>query len=116
MNPSTKAYPQTPIGSAWLVSNIPNLNARAMTSGLYIAVGNCAGLLSSNIYRQKEAPRYSTVLTTNISMSVVLMFAGVAYGVWMRWENRRRDREYGPGSLVTEGVASTRDPRFRFQV
>lgn len=49
-------------------------------------------------------------------MSVVLMFAGVAYGVWMRRENRRRDRKYGPGSLVTEGVASTRDPRFGFQV
>lgn len=115
MKDSTKAYPQTPIGSAWLVSNIPNLNARAMTSGLYITVVNCVGSLSSNIYTQKEAPRYSTVLTTNISMSVVLMFAGVTWTV-DELGNGRRDRDYGPGSLITEGVASTHDPRFRFQV
>ncbi|KAJ6443733.1 Lovastatin diketide synthase LovF [Purpureocillium lavendulum] len=54
------AYPTDIIGSAWTVVNIPNLNARAMMSGLYTSIGNCGGILSSNIYRSNEAPRFQT--------------------------------------------------------
>lgn len=110
------AYPSTPLGASWLVANIPNLNARALTSGVYIAAGNCGGLLSSNIYWQWEAPRYVTVLRTNIAMSCMLIGFSAAYGVWMRWENRRRDGAYGLVSGATVGVGSTKDKRFRFQV
>ncbi|XXH05562.1 hypothetical protein Hte_011994 [Hypoxylon texense] len=109
------AYPSTPIGSAWTVSNIPNLNARAFTSGVYIAAGNCAGLLSSNIYLTREAPRYITSLRVNVAMCVVGALINVGYSLWMRWENRRRDRVYGPVGVSVEGIESTRDPRFRFQ-
>ncbi|CAK7231728.1 hypothetical protein SBRCBS47491_008029 [Sporothrix bragantina] len=108
------AYPTTPIGAAWTVDNIPNLNARAMTSGLFVAVGNCGGLLSSNIYYKREAPRYMTCLVVNIVMSAILVVASALYTMWMRWENRRRNQTYGPGATSTEGVASSRDPRFRF--
>lgn len=86
-----QAYPQTPIGSAWLVANIPDLNARALTSGVYISVGNCAGLLTSNILYPWEAPCYITLVRINIGMSLILILSGMAYGLWMRWENRRRD-------------------------
>lgn len=112
-----QAYPSTPIGSTWTVSNIPNLNARAMTSGLYISFGNCAGLLSSNIYHEWEAPRYQSSLSTNIGMSIALIAVSISYGLWMRWENRRRDRAADGlhGGQPTEGITSTRDPRFRFQ-
>ncbi len=98
--------------------NIPNLNARAMMSGLYTSIGNCGGILSSNIYRSNEAPRYVTSLTTNVSMCAVVISGNLAYSLWMRWENRRRDRRQGGGVMgdySTEGVTSTRDPRFRFQ-
>ncbi|KAK4086705.1 hypothetical protein Purlil1_8870 [Purpureocillium lilacinum] len=112
------AYPTDIIGSAWTVVNIPNLNARAMMSGLYTSIGNCGGILSSNIYRSNEAPRYVTSLTTNVSMCAVVISGNLAYSLWMRWENRRRDRRQGGGVMgdySTEGVTSTRDPRFRFQ-
>lgn len=114
----SQAYPLNIIGSTWTVVNIPNLNARAMMSGLYVSVGNCGGLLSSNIYRTQEAPRYITSLRTNIAMSAVLMVGSASYSLWMRWENRRRDNKAGPAyrdGYSTEGVTSTRDPRFRFQ-
>lgn len=109
------AYPSTPIGSAWTVSNIPNLNARAVTSGIYIAAGNCAGLLSSNIYLSWEAPRYITSLRVNVAMCVVGALANALYSCWMRWENRRRDRIYGSVGDSVEGISSTKDTRFRFQ-
>lgn len=114
------AYPGTPIGAAWTLDNIPNLNARALTSGIFVAVGNCGGILSSNMYFAREAPRYMTCLLVNIAFSAVLAVASVAYTLWMRWENRRRDAMYGPSdtdtatTVSTEAINSSRDPRFRF--
>ncbi|KAH8893169.1 MFS general substrate transporter [Thozetella sp. PMI_491] len=113
------AYPSTPIGSAWLISNIPNLNARVLTTGLYISFGNCAGLLSSNIYIASEAPRYITDLRVNLTMCVLAIAICSVYSTWMRWENRKRDRAQGITAghdiNATEGVTSARDPNFRFQ-
>ncbi|UNI22830.1 hypothetical protein JDV02_008683 [Purpureocillium takamizusanense] len=112
------AYPSQIIGAAWMVINIPNLNARAMMSGLATSAGNSGGLLSSNIYRTEEAPRYITSLRTNLSMCSFVIAATLAYSMWMRWENRRRDREQGltgSAEYTTGGITSTRDPRFRFQ-
>ncbi|KAK4090806.1 retrograde regulation protein 2 [Purpureocillium lilacinum] len=111
------AYPTQIIGAAWTVINIPNLNARAMMSGLATSAGNSGGLLSSNIYRSEEAPRYITSLRTNLSMCSFVIAATLAYSTWMRWENRRRDKRQGALSTeyTTEGVTSTQDPRFRFQ-
>lgn len=113
----SKAYPTQIIGAAWTVINIPNLNARAMMSGLATSAGNSGGLLSSNIYRSEEAPRYITSLRTNLSMCSFVIAATLAYSTWMRWENRRRDKRQGALSTeyTTEGVTSTQDPRFRFQ-
>ena len=97
------------------MTNIPNLNARAMMSGLYTSIGNCGGLVSSNVYLTREQPRYITSLRTNISMSALIIASTVAYSMWMRWENKRRDKVAGATSYTTENVASSKDPRFRFQ-
>ncbi|KAJ5807901.1 hypothetical protein N7474_009170 [Penicillium riverlandense] len=77
--------------------------------------GNCGGLLSSNIYYAWEAPRYITSLTVDITMAAILVTASSAYTLWMRWENRRRDKRNGPGRFSTEGITGSRDPRFRFE-
>lgn len=114
----TQAYPTDILGSTWTVTNIPNLNARAMMSGLYTSIGNCGGFVSSNAYLQKEAPRYITSIRVNLSMSSLLIAATVSYTLWMRWENRRRDKKAGAdrtGYYSTENVANSKDPRFRFQ-
>ncbi|KAJ9149114.1 Retrograde regulation protein 2 [Pleurostoma richardsiae] len=113
------AYPNTPIGSAWTMANVPNLNARALLGGVTIAAGNCGGFVSSNVYISQEAPRYITSLRVNVAVCSISFALCVLYTLWMRWENRRRDRlqSRSHGSVyVTEGVASTKDPRFRFQV
>ncbi|KAJ5556233.1 retrograde regulation protein 2 [Penicillium frequentans] len=113
------AYPGTPIGSAWTIGNIPNLNARAMTNGILISIGNCGGLLSSNLYLAKEAPRYTTSLVANIVFQGVGIAIALSYTQWMRWENRRRDRAQGVIDIANvsgrAGATGTRDPNFRFQ-
>lgn len=96
------------------MANIPNLNARALTIGMYNSVGNCAGLLSSNIYLTREKPRYQTSLSVNLAMAALGSAVSFAYGGWMRWENRKRDKK-GVTTNMTANITDTKDPRFRFQ-
>ncbi|KAI3573525.1 retrograde regulation protein 2 [Fusarium oxysporum f. sp. albedinis] len=112
------AYPMSVIFSAWTVCNIPNLNARALTIGIIIPVGNAAGLLSSNIFFENEAPRYESALICNCVGAGLCMVSSAAYSIWMRYENRRRDaisHSMEGQSFNTEGVANHHDLRFRFQ-
>ncbi len=57
----------TPVNAAWVVTNIPNLNARAFTSAFLLAFSNSSGLISSNIFIASEAPVYRTASITNIA-------------------------------------------------
>lgn len=90
-----------------------------MTNGILISIGNCGGLLSSNLYLAKEAPRYTTSLVANIVFQGVGIAIALSYTQWMRWENRRRDRAQGVIDIANvsgrAGATGTRDPNFRFQ-
>lgn len=108
----------SPINNAWIVSNIPNLNARAFTSALLISIANTAGLISSNIMIASEAPRYITSCRVNLGAAVLCLVTSAVYSMWMRWENRRRDRLQGRARgyamVPTGGIHDTTDMRFRF--
>ncbi|KIM99928.1 hypothetical protein OIDMADRAFT_125871 [Oidiodendron maius Zn] len=109
------AYPMSVIFSAWVMDNITNLNARALTTGCLISIGNAAGLISSNIFFQNEAPRYISALIGNAVCAGVCMIFCIGYVVWMRLENKRRDRLYGTRDDITAGIGDCRDPNFRFR-
>ena len=81
------------IFSAWTVANIQNQNARAFTTGILIACINSMGLVASNIFYAREAPRYTTALIVNISFPCVGVVATVTYSMYLRIRNRRIDRE-----------------------
>ncbi|ETN38618.1 uncharacterized protein HMPREF1541_06655 [Cyphellophora europaea CBS 101466] len=110
------AYPMSPINNAWIVSNIPNLNARAFTTAVLISIANTAGLIASNIVLPSEAPRYVTSCWVDLGAAVLGLLTCGAYSMWMRWENRRRDRLQGTSNQqpITRGVSGTKDLRFRF--
>ena len=126
------------IFSAWTVSNITNMDARALTLGfltsvgkyrtlyshkeglfkLIVSVGNTAGLVSSNVFFGREAPRYMTALMLNCIFAGLAMILSLGYTLWMRAENRRRDQAQETVSFdhyQTAGVGDTTDPNFRFQ-
>lgn len=100
------------IFSAWTVANIPNLNARAFTTGTLLACLNSMGLVTSNIFFAREAPRYKTALIVNMSFPCVGILFTVGYSLYLRFLNRQLDKE--EGALTTAGVSSERQ-HFRFQ-
>ncbi|KND92576.1 putative transporter [Tolypocladium ophioglossoides CBS 100239] len=111
------AYPMSPTNNAWIESNITNLNTRAFTNALLMTIANTAGLISSNIMISSEALHYVTSCRINLGAAALCLITSVAYSLWMRWENRSRNRIQGLAeqeSPQTRGVHGTKDPRFRF--
>jgi hypothetical protein len=100
------------IFSAWTVANIPNLNARAFTTGVLLAYLNSMGLVTSNIFFAREAPRYKTALIVNMSFPCAGILFTVGYSLYLRFLNRQLDRE--ERSLGAAG-ATNEQASFRFQ-
>ncbi|KEF59821.1 uncharacterized protein A1O9_04669 [Exophiala aquamarina CBS 119918] len=111
---TTGAYPMAVIFSAWTVANIPNLNARALTTGILLSISNATGLVTSNIFLSREAPKYMTALIVNTTFSALGMGFVVSYSLYLRLLNRALATNDRPGGLFGEDKLD-RGEGFRFQ-
>jgi len=53
------------------------------------------GVVSSNIFRNKDAPKYIPALATTAAFGGTGAVLTVLLGLWMVWDNRKRDRRQG---------------------
>ncbi|KAL0060590.1 hypothetical protein AAF712_012593 [Marasmius tenuissimus] len=85
-------YPVIPNTIAWMSNNVEGSYKRSVSLGMVISFGNINGAVSSNVYRQKDAPRYV------LGHGLVLMYIGIGlitstiYLVLVNRENARRER------------------------
>ncbi|KAJ6144594.1 hypothetical protein N7470_008489 [Penicillium chermesinum] len=80
---------------AWHNNNEVHENARAANSGLFVGLGNLAGILSAATFRTQYAPKYIPTLVATCCCNVVCIIFVAGLGSWMRMENHRRDRAQG---------------------
>jgi len=109
------AYPQSVIFSAWTVSNIPNLNARAFTTGVLFALASSDGLIASNVFFNNEAPRYISALIVNAAFSGCCIVFTLSYSMYLRILNKRLDRAGNQDIGPTLDDHEPRVKSFRFQ-
>jgi hypothetical protein len=77
------------------------------------------GILSSNIFLNKDAPKYIPALATTAAFGGTGFVLTLGYGAFMIYDNRRRDRKQGfkirakdiPTEKLRDGPAS---PDFRW--
>lgn len=61
-----------------------------------VAIANSAGLVSGNIYMAKEEERgYPTATITTATIGGMTALGVVLFGIYMRYENRRRNQRDG---------------------
>jgi hypothetical protein len=78
-------------------------------------------LFRSNIFEAKDAPKYFPALITTAIFGAVGFVITCLLGLWMFFDNKRRDRAEGkkvkakdiPTELLAEGPA---DPRYRWSL
>ncbi|QLG72278.1 hypothetical protein HG535_0C06330 [Zygotorulaspora mrakii] len=97
--------------STWYNNNIPNENRRVVISAIGVPLANAAGLISTNIFRAKDAPKYVPALgiTAGFGGAAILIIIGIF--TFMFFDNRRRNKIQGvtltyndvPTSELAEG-------------
>lgn len=84
-------YILMPVLVVWLMNNLGRGYKRAIGSAFQLGGGNCAALVSSNVFISAQAPRYPAGFGVGFALNV---FAGLCCTVLflgLRRENRRRD-------------------------
>lgn len=105
--------------STWYTNNTPGSNRRAVISAVGVPLANAAGLISTNIFRPKDAPKYIPALGITagfggLAIVIILLILG-----YMIFDNRRRNRTQGvqhtfedvPTYILSEGPGN---PNFRW--
>lgn len=83
---------------SWIANSLAPSSKRAVGMALLISVGNMGGIMGSNIYLDREKPKYRT----GFGVSLAMCFAAIVMTFVLRWayktENRKREallREHG---------------------
>jgi len=104
----------------WYNNNIADENKRVVLTGVGVPLANLMGIVSSNIFQNKDAPKYLPALVTTAAFGAVGVLLTLLLGAWMIIDNRNRDRKLGvklrakdvSTELLRDGPAV---PEFRWQ-
>lgn len=66
-----------------------------MLTSIAVPVANLMGVVSSNIFRDQDAPKYFPALITTAAFGGTGVLLTLCLGLWMIFDNRRRDRVQG---------------------
>ncbi|GAB1197683.1 hypothetical protein APSETT444_006985 [Aspergillus pseudonomiae] len=103
----------------WYNNNIASEGKRVVLTSIAVPLANLMGVVSSNIFRNQDAPKYLPALITTASFGGAGIVLTLLLGFWMMMDNKRRDRAQGvtlraldiPTERLAEGPSS---PDFRW--
>jgi MFS family permease len=101
-------------------NNIANEGRRVVLTSVAVPVANLMGVVSSNIFRNQDAPKYIPALATTAAFGGAGFVLTLLLGAYMMWDNRRRDDRQGgikvnPTEVPTEKLKEGPDsPDFRW--
>ncbi|KAK0702996.1 major facilitator superfamily domain-containing protein [Lasiosphaeria miniovina] len=100
-------------------NNIAHEGKRVVLTSIGVPVANMMGVVSSNIFRNQDAPRYLPALATTAAFGGLGLVLTLLFGAYMITDNKLRDRKQGvkvnpidvPTEKLRDGPAS---PDFRW--
>ncbi|KAL4813468.1 major facilitator superfamily domain-containing protein [Aspergillus spinulosporus] len=112
-----------PLQMSLISSNVATFTKRSLTSAM-LFIGYCIGnIVGPQFFLESEEPAYPTGMTTAVSGLSFGVFFLILLLAYYAWENKRRDRVYGPAGQFTEseeleqGLSNKTDleiPSFRY--
>lgn len=105
--------------STWYNNNVAHEGRRVTLTSVGVPLANLMGLVSSNIFMNKEAPKYETALVTTAVFGATGAVIATLTGLFMIWDNARRNKRDGvkidardvPTSRLRDGPSV---PEFRW--
>lgn len=77
-------------GMAWITVNQPRYGKRAFASGIFITIGNAAGVSAPFLYRNTSAPRYISGYSATLGMLGFMMCIHLALHLHFKSKNKRK--------------------------
>lgn len=81
--------------STWYNNNIAHEGRRVVLTSVGVPLANVMGLVSSNIFRENEKPKYETALITTAAFGACGCLIAGCLGTFMMFDNHRRNRRDG---------------------
>lgn len=81
--------------STWYNNNVAHEGRRVTLTSVGVPLANLMGLVSSNIFMEKQAPKYETALVTTAVFGATGAFITALMGLYMVWDNKRRNKRDG---------------------
>ncbi|KAK4949705.1 hypothetical protein LTR10_011546 [Elasticomyces elasticus] len=95
-------YPMVPLTAAWVANNTEGSYKRAVTIGIMMGWSNLQGVVTSNVYRGVDAPRFIPGHAVVLGYLVLALWGGsILHHVLLRRENRLR--KAGARDYLIEG-------------
>jgi MFS family permease len=88
----------------FLSCNISPQTKRATSLAFMISVGNCGGIISGQIYRTQDEPRFMLGHAINLGFCTLAIICTSILMIGLRLENRRRNHLYG--SVTNSAMAN----------
>ncbi|KAK4688579.1 MFS transporter, ACS family, pantothenate transporter, partial [Tremellales sp. Uapishka_1] len=86
----------------WSANTFGNHYKKATAMGMVFSLGNSGGIISSQVYRAKDSPRYLPGHGTTFAFSCLCCICAVTLYFGMKRENKRRERIFGPAPAENE--------------
>ncbi|TDZ14915.1 putative transporter [Colletotrichum orbiculare MAFF 240422] len=105
--------------STWYNNNVVNENQRVLLTSIGVPLANLMGLVSSNIFRKPDAPKYAPALITTAAFGGTGIICALALGGFMMWDNKRRNQAQGVNLTASDVSTSKlgdgpRSPNYRW--
>jgi MFS family permease len=81
--------------STWYNNNVAHEGRRLVLTSVGVPLANLMGLVSSNIFRDNEKPKYETALITTACFGATGALVAGCLGCYMMLDNHRRNRAAG---------------------
>ncbi|KAL8789907.1 MAG: hypothetical protein Q9195_006617 [Heterodermia aff. obscurata] len=79
----------------WYNNNIAHEGRRVVLTSFGVPLANLMGVVSSNIFQNKDAPKYIPALATTAAFGATGLALTLLLGAYMVADNKRRDRRAG---------------------
>ncbi|KAF2029283.1 MFS general substrate transporter [Setomelanomma holmii] len=81
--------------STWYNNNVADENKRVTLTSVGVPLANLMGVVSSNIFRSQDAPKYIPALATTAAFGAMGACFALLLGVYMTIDNKRRNSKQG---------------------
>lgn len=113
---TTGGYMAQPVTLAWLSNQMGGHYKRSMAAAIQVGIGNCGGIVASNVFIQTEAPHYPKGFGTSMGMLGLCGIMATVMFFGLKAENKKRDaggRDYRYEERDLDNMGDDH-PTFRF--